>query len=74
MDTLRKNLFLYGAGALGIISIVLFVKHLLHHHDALKLEAAGKGIDEKLRESLAALDKATANVQQVFENIKHLKT
>jgi len=74
MDTIRKNLFLSGAGALGIFSIVLFIKYLLHHHDGIKFEAAGKGIDEKLHESMVALDKATANVQQIFEHIKHLKS
>jgi hypothetical protein len=32
-----------------------------------------KEIDERLRESKAALDKATAHVQSVFEQIKNRK-
>ena len=73
MDTIRKSLFLSGAGALGVFGIILFFKYLLHHN-AIKFEKAGKGIDEKLHESMVALDKATVNVQQVFENIKNLKS
>jgi len=34
-------------------------------------EKAGKGIDERLKESTAALDKATTHVQSVFEHIKN---
>jgi hypothetical protein len=36
-------------------------------------EKVGKGIDERLSESMAALNKATAQVQSVFEHIKNRK-
>lgn len=74
MDTIRKSLFQSVAGALGVIGMVLLIKYLLHHHNALQFEKAGKGLDEKLHESMVALDKATANVQQIFQSIKHLKS
>lgn len=73
MDTIRKSLFLSGAAALGVFGIVLLFKYILHHN-TIKFEATGKGIDQKLHDSMEALDKATANVQQIFENIKHLKS
>lgn len=74
MDTIRKSLFQSGAGALGVLGAVLLFKYLLHHHNAIQFEKAGKRIDEKLHGSMEALDKATANVRQIFENIKGMKS
>jgi hypothetical protein len=37
-------------------------------------EEAGRGIDERLRESKVALDKASAHIQNVFEHVKNRKS
>ncbi len=35
---------------------------------------AGKGLDEKLKESIMALDEAKARVQSAFDHIRNIKS
>jgi hypothetical protein len=72
MNTLRKCLILSGLGAMGIVAIIIMVK-TARHRPTGTYEKVGKGIDEKLKESKEALDKATAHVHNVFEHIKGRK-
>lgn len=74
MDTIRKNLFLSVAGALGVLGAGLLIKYLLHDHKAIKFGVEGKKIDETLHESMKALDNATANIQRIFDDIKGMKS
>lgn len=73
MDTMRKCLVMSGAGVIGAAGLLLIVKAARHRHHMSMYEKVGKGIDEKLKESMAALDKATAHVQTVFEHMKSRK-
>lgn len=68
MDAIRKCLVITGAGIIGI-GILLMIK-ATHRHETGLCENVGKNIDEKMRESKDALDKASAHVQSVFEQIK----
>jgi hypothetical protein len=74
MDKILKYLVTGGVVVMGVVGILLMVKASRHMHHAGMCEKAGKGIDERLTESKAALDKATAHVQSVFENIKNRKS
>jgi hypothetical protein len=58
--------------AMGL-GAVLLVKALRHRHQTGPCEKLGKSIDERLKESKLALDKATMQVQNVFEHIKNRK-
>ena len=69
MDTIRKCLLISGMGAMWIVGILLMVRVTRSRHNAGMYEKARKEIDERLRESKAALDKATAYVQSVFKHI-----
>jgi hypothetical protein len=73
MNNKMKSLVLCGAGAMGIgiLLIVNAARHCRHHGGC---ESVGINIDERLNESKAALDKATALVQSVFDRIKNLKS
>lgn len=73
MDTMRKCLVMSGLGALGAAGVLLIVKATRHRHHMSMYEKVGKGVNEKLKESMAALDKATAHVQTVFEHMKNGK-
>lgn len=73
MDKILKGLVICGVFAIGAAGILLMVKAARHGHHAGIGEKTGRGIDEGLRESKAALDKATAHVQSVFEHIKSPK-
>lgn len=71
MNSTKKSLLMAGAGLIGVVGILLLVKTWKHH--AGLYEKVGKGIDEKMRESKAALERASAHVQQVFEHIKSIR-
>jgi hypothetical protein len=73
MDTMRKCLVISGVGVMWIVGILLMVKTAQTRRHAGMYEKVGKGIDERLSESMAALNKATAQVQSVFEHIKNRK-
>jgi hypothetical protein len=73
MDNMRKYLMISGVCAMGVVGIILMVKAARHRHHTGRYEKVGKGIDQSLRESKAALDKATAHVQSVFEHITNRK-
>lgn len=71
MNNIMKYLAISGAGAIGVLGILLMVKAAEGRHHAGICEKAGKGIDERLKESIEALDKVAARVQTVFEHIKN---
>jgi len=73
MNNMEKCLVVSGAGILGVVGIMLMVKGTRHRHQTGRYEKVGTDIDEKLRESREAFDKATAHVQSVFEHIKNRK-
>jgi hypothetical protein len=73
MINMRKYLMLSGVGAMGVVGTMLIVRAARHRRHTGICEKAGKDIDERLKESKAALDKATAHVQSVFEHIKNPK-
>jgi hypothetical protein len=70
MDAMRKCLVWSGVGAIGAFGALLIFKAMGHQHHVSMYEKVGKGIDEKLKESMAALEKATAHVQTVFQHMK----
>ena len=71
MNTMRKCLVMSGVGVIWVVGILLMVKAVRPRTPAGRYEKVGKGIDERLSESMAALNKATAQVQSVFEHIKN---
>jgi hypothetical protein len=73
MDTVRKCLVILGINAMGVIGILLMIKAAKSRHQRGTYEKVGKGLDERLNESKAALDKATAQVLNIFEHIKNRK-
>lgn len=73
MNIMRKCLLLSGVGAVGAVGALFAVKIARHRHHAGMYERAGKGIDEKLKESKESLDKATSRVQSIFDHIKNRK-
>ena len=73
MDNIRKGLVIVGMGAIGWVGTLLIVKAVRPKRPTGTYEKIGKGIDEKLNESKAALDNATAQVHSVFEQIKNRK-
>ena len=73
MDKMHKNAVLAGLIAAGLGSVMLIAKTARHRHPTGMYEKVGKSIDERLRESKEALDRATARVQSVFEHIKNRK-
>jgi hypothetical protein len=50
---------------------LLFIKW--HNHHGAACGKAGKDLDNTLKESMSALDKATTQVKGVFEHIKNMK-
>lgn len=73
MITMKKCLLLSAVEAMTVFVILLTIKAVLHGHHTGRGEKAGIGIDDRLKESKAALDKAVAHVQDVFEHIKNRK-
>ena len=73
MNNHWKGPALVGVGVLNIAGIALIVMAARHHHHAGRYGKLVKRIDEKLAVSRDALDKATAYVQNVFEQIKNVK-
>jgi hypothetical protein len=73
MITMRRYLGMSVLAAMGIAALVLFVKYTTGGRPSGMYEKVGKGIDEGLKESKVALDKATAHVQSVFEHVKNHK-
>ncbi|MCU0608553.1 MAG: hypothetical protein MUF22_02140 [Chitinispirillaceae bacterium] len=68
MNTIKKWLMILGAGVLGTACILLLFKTKCHHRGVY--EKVGKGIDEKIKESKTALDKAAGHIQSVFDHAK----
>jgi hypothetical protein len=73
MDNTQKNLALLGIAAIGIGGMVLIAKALWHQDHTSIYEKVGKGIDERLKESKEALERASVRVQSAFEHIKTRK-
>ena len=74
MKIMRKCLAISGVFFIGSALALLIFKKARCGHDSGVYEKVGKGIDERLKESMAALDKATSHVQSVFEHIKKVKS
>ncbi|MBN1128276.1 MAG: hypothetical protein JXA71_04785 [Chitinispirillaceae bacterium] len=73
MKNLWKDLTLVGAGVTGGVAVALMVKAAQQRNHPGRYENLGKSVDEKIRESKDALEKATAHVYGVFEQIRNLK-
>jgi hypothetical protein len=73
MNAIRKCLTISGLAALGAAGALLLASVMRRKDRAGRCEKVGKGVDEKLKESKAALDKAAARVQSVFDHIKNRK-
>ena len=75
MCNMRKCLAISVIGAAGVICVELLLTAKIagRRRESGACEKLGKGIDERLKESKAALEKATAHVQSVFEHIKDRK-
>jgi hypothetical protein len=74
MNNMRRLLIVCGLGVIGIACAILIIKNRSVKHSDGMCEEAGRGIDERLRESKAALDKASAHIQNVFEHVKNRKS
>ena len=72
MGTMGKCVALSCLGVTGIVGL-LFIKIAWHNHNGTVCEKAGKSLDNTLKESVSALDKATTQVKGVFEHIKNMK-
>jgi hypothetical protein len=57
-------------GVMWVTGMAFLIKAVWHWQHAIIAEKATKGIDEKLKESKAALDKAFTYAQSVFDRIK----
>ncbi len=73
MLNMKKCIMISAVEAMTVFVIVLAIKAVRHQHHSCKCEKTGIGIDERLKESKAALDKAAAHVQSVFEHINNHK-
>lgn len=73
MKTVQKGLVLSRVGAIGVIAVLFMAMASRHRHHTGRCEKAGRDIDERLKESKAALDKAIAHVQSAYEHIKNRK-
>jgi hypothetical protein len=73
MKIMRKCLAISGVVFVGSALAMFIFKKAGCRHESGVYEKVGKGIDERLKESMAALDNATSHVQSVFEHIKNLK-
>jgi hypothetical protein len=73
MDTMGKCVALSCLGVTGIVGL-LFLKVAWHRRHGKFFAKAGKGLDEKLKESIMALDEAKARVQSAFDHIRDLKS
>jgi hypothetical protein len=74
MDNKVKCLVISGVGALGVGILLIMSKAARHRHCSGSCEKGEKSFGEKLKESKAALDRATAHVQSVFDRIKNRKS
>lgn len=70
MNTMEKCLVISGAGALGVIGLLLIVTTVRHGRHTGMGEKVGKNIDESLRDSKEAFDKATALVRRTLNHAK----
>lgn len=73
MKTMGKCVALSCVGVTGILGI-LFIKFARRRRNGNLYAKAGKGLDEKLKESIVALDEAKARVQSAFDHIRDLKS
>ena len=73
MDTMEKCITLSCLGVTGIVGL-LFIKVAWRRRHGNLFAKAGKGLDEKLKESIMALDEAKARVQSAFDHIRNIKS
>ncbi len=73
MDNMQKCLMVWFVGTIGVVGILLLIKAARYRHHADRYEKVVKDIDERLRESKVALDKATTCFHSIFEYIKNRK-
>ena len=72
MDARGKCLAASCLGVTGILGLLFLNAAWCRRHMAT-CQKTGKGLDDTLKESLSALDKATSQVKSVFEHLKGLK-
>ena len=70
MNTMEKYLVISGAVAIGVIGLLLLVTAARHGRHMGIGEKVGKNIDESLRDSKEAFDKATALVRRTLNHAK----
>jgi hypothetical protein len=73
MDTMGKCVALSCLGITGIVGL-LFIKAAWRRRHRNLFAQAGRGLDEKLKESIMALDEAKARVQSAFDHIRNIKS
>jgi hypothetical protein len=73
MDTIGKCITLSCLGVTGIVGL-LFIKVAWRRRHGNLFAKAGKGLDNKLKESIVALDEAKARVQSAFDHLRDLKS
>lgn len=68
----KKKCFMISAvEALTVLIVLLVTRAVRRRHFSGIFEKTGSGIDERLKESKVALEKAAARVQSVFEHIRN---
>ena len=70
MDKAVKYLLIFVMGIIALPGLLILVKAAKHRCCWQTGESAGSRMDEMLRESKAALDKATSQLQSAVEGIQ----
>ncbi|MDD5673761.1 MAG: hypothetical protein PHC61_06345 [Chitinivibrionales bacterium] len=74
MNRLRKDVIKSGLCMMAIVGVAGLIKIAWHRHHCAEHENNGKKLDERLKDSILSLNKATAHIQSVFEKIKLKKS
>ncbi|MDD5672716.1 MAG: hypothetical protein PHC61_01010 [Chitinivibrionales bacterium] len=69
MEHLRKLLVI--CGVFWGVGILLYIKFARHLRPKSAYAKVGKGIDDTIKDSVAALETATARLRSVFEHLKN---
>lgn len=74
MDYKTKSMLLLGMSVIGVAGLILMAKNAQHRHCNGTYEKVGQSIDHRLMEARESLEKASVQVQNVFEHIKNMKS